>query len=82
MGFLDVNNSSAVSTTDMNSWVEEGVIKYLGVSDNVEQEIAEGGRFQLERCFKKNVKRASEKTKRNLNWRKDEVVELWVLVNK
>ncbi len=40
LGFLDVNNPSAVSTGDMNSWVEEGIINYLGVSDNVEQEIA------------------------------------------
>lgn len=40
LGFLDVDNPSAVSTSDMNSWVEEGIINYLGVSDNVEQEIA------------------------------------------
>lgn len=40
LGFLDVSNPSAVSTADMNSWVEEGIIHYHGVSDNVEQEIA------------------------------------------
>jgi len=51
----------------------------LTKSHPIEQELAEGGRFQLERCFKKNVKRASEKTKRDLHWRKDEEVELWVL---
>ncbi|MFK7834027.1 MAG: methyltransferase [Winogradskyella sp.] len=48
----------------------------------IEQEIAEGGRFKLERCFTKNVKKASEKTKRDAHWRNDEVVELWVLVHK
>lgn len=50
-------------------------------SNPIEQELAEGGRFQLERCFKKNVKRASEKTKRDLHWRKEEEVELWVLTH-
>ncbi len=47
----------------------------------VQKEIAEGGRFQLERCFKKKVKAASEKTKRDQNWRSSEEVELWVLTN-
>lgn len=47
----------------------------------IEKELAEGGRFQLERCFKKSVKSASEKTKRDQNWRSDEEVELWVLTN-
>ena len=40
MGFLDVNNPSSVSRDDMQSWVDEGVIKYLGTSDNVEKEIS------------------------------------------
>ncbi|MGF1685056.1 glycosyltransferase family 4 protein [Photobacterium minamisatsumaniensis] len=40
LGFLDVDNPSAVSSEDMNSWVNEGVIEYLGVSDKVEDEIA------------------------------------------
>lgn len=47
----------------------------------IEKEIAEGGRFELERCFKKKVKLASDKTKRNQNWRAEEEVELWVLVS-
>ncbi len=48
----------------------------------IEKEIAQGGRFQLERCFKKRVKGASELTKRDQNWRGDEEVELWVLRHK
>jgi methylase of polypeptide subunit release factors len=48
----------------------------------IEKEIAEGGRFQLERCFKKQVKAASDKTKRDQHWRSSEEVELWVLTNK
>ncbi|WP_339903295.1 methyltransferase [uncultured Cyclobacterium sp.] len=48
----------------------------------IEKELAEGGRFQLVRCFKKSVKPASKKTKRNQNWREEEVVELWELTHK
>lgn len=47
----------------------------------IEKEVADGGRFQLERCFKKKVKEASEKTTRDQNWRGSEEVELWVLTN-
>ncbi len=48
----------------------------------IEKELAEAGRFQLEKCFKKKVKAASEKTKRDQHWREAEEVELWVLSNK
>ncbi|MGH1386313.1 methyltransferase [Kordia sp.] len=47
----------------------------------IEKELAEGGRFQLERCFKKSVKAASKNTKRDQHWRAEESVELWVLTN-
>ncbi|MEH6407346.1 MAG: methyltransferase [Leeuwenhoekiella sp.] len=48
----------------------------------IEKELAEGGRFKLEKYLKKTVKAASDKTKRDQNWRSSEEVELWVLVNK
>jgi len=48
----------------------------------IEKELSEGGRFQLEKCLKKLVKAASDKTKRNQHWRSSEEVELWVLKNK
>ena len=48
----------------------------------IEIELAEGGRFQLEKCLKKKVKAASEKTKRDQHWRSSEEVELWVLTLK
>ncbi|TKF25923.1 glycosyltransferase family 4 protein [Vibrio kanaloae] len=41
LGFLDVNNPSAVSKQDMQSWVDEGIVNYLGTSDSVEKEIAQ-----------------------------------------
>lgn len=41
LGFLDVKNPSAISRQQMNDWVGEGAIRYLGVSDNVREEIAQ-----------------------------------------
>jgi len=48
----------------------------------IEKELSEGGRFQLEKCLKKRVKPASDKTKRDQHWRSSEEVELWILKNK
>ena len=48
----------------------------------IEKELAEGGRFKLEKCFKKKVKLSSKKTTRDQHWRSSEEVELWVLTNK
>ena len=41
LGFLDVDNPSAISKAQMNNWINEGVVNYLGTSDNVEAEIAQ-----------------------------------------
>jgi len=35
LGFLDAKNPTAISSAEMQAWVEEGVVNYLGVSDNV-----------------------------------------------
>lgn len=48
----------------------------------IQKELAEGERFQLEKCLKKTVKNASKETKRDQHWRSSEEVELWVLTNK
>ena len=40
LGFLDVQNPTAISRQQMDEWIAEGVIRYLGVSDNVAEEIA------------------------------------------
>ncbi|MEZ5195701.1 MAG: hypothetical protein R2764_04690 [Bacteroidales bacterium] len=45
----------------------------------IQKELAEGGRFRKEFFAKREVGLASERTRRNQNWRKDEMVELWVL---
>jgi glycosyltransferase involved in cell wall biosynthesis len=41
LGFLDVQNPAAISTEEMNAWVAEGDVRYLGVSDDVRLEIAQ-----------------------------------------
>jgi hypothetical protein len=48
-------------------------------SHPIEDELADGGRFTLDKCYTKTVKAASSKTKRDLHWRDKEIVELWVL---
>ncbi len=35
LGFLDVQNPAAISRQQMQGWVDEGVVNYLGVSDDV-----------------------------------------------
>jgi glycosyltransferase involved in cell wall biosynthesis len=34
LGFLDVKNPAAISRDQMNAWVDEGVVKYLGSTDD------------------------------------------------
>ena len=40
LGFVDVQNPAAVSAAQMDIWVRQGLVKYLGVSDDVRAEIA------------------------------------------
>ncbi|OBT19338.1 glycosyl transferase family 1 [Vibrio cyclitrophicus] len=55
LGFLDVNNPSAVSKAEMSAWVEEGVVNYLGTSDNVEAEIAKVDCMVLPSFYREGV---------------------------
>ena len=41
LGFLDVQNPTAISRGTMDAWVAEGVVHYLGVTDSVQEEIAQ-----------------------------------------
>ena len=41
LGFLDVQNPAAISRSQMDEWVAEGVVRYLGVSDRVQEVIAQ-----------------------------------------
>lgn len=40
LGFLDVSNKTAIGKEQMDIWVKEGVINYLGTSDDVKNEIS------------------------------------------
>jgi len=40
LGFLDVQNPAAISRKQMEDWMAEGVVRYLGVSDTVREKIA------------------------------------------
>lgn len=40
LGFQDAHNPDSISVSQMDKWIAEGVIHYLGVSDNVRKEIA------------------------------------------
>lgn len=48
----------------------------------IKDELEKGGRFTLVKCYKKQVKKSSSKTRRDLHWREEEKVELWVLRHK
>ncbi|MGZ0018247.1 glycosyltransferase family 4 protein [Nitrosomonas sp. wSCUT-2] len=40
LGFLDVKNQTAVSIAQMDDWVNEGVVEYLGAADDVKPYLA------------------------------------------
>lgn len=55
LGFLDVNNPSAVSSSDMQKWVDEDIVNYLGTSDCVEEEIAKVDCMVLPSFYREGV---------------------------
>ena len=55
LGFLDVNNPSAVSKAEMQVWVDEGIVNYLGFSDTVEAEIAKVDCMVLPSFYREGV---------------------------
>lgn len=55
LGFLDVDNPSAISKAQMESWVREGIVIYLGCSNKVEREIAEVDCIVLPSFYREGV---------------------------
>ncbi|MEQ5318746.1 glycosyltransferase family 4 protein [Providencia vermicola] len=55
LGFLGVNNPSAISELEMQKWVDEGVVIYLGTSDSVEKEIAKVDCMVLPSFYREGV---------------------------
>lgn len=57
LGFLDVQNPAAISSKQMDEWVAEGVVRYLGVSDNVREEIAQADCVVLPSFYREGTPR-------------------------
>ncbi|WP_066354358.1 glycosyltransferase family 4 protein [Aliarcobacter skirrowii] len=57
LGFLDVENNSAVSKEQMQEWVDAGYVNYLGVSDNVKEEIAKADCIVLPSFYREGTPR-------------------------
>ncbi|MBY7864693.1 glycosyltransferase family 4 protein [Vibrio fluvialis] len=55
LGFLGVNNPSAITEAEMQAWVDDGIVNYLGVSDNVEQDIAKVDCMVLPSFYREGV---------------------------
>lgn len=58
LGFLDVQNHSSISRKQMDEWVAEGAVRYLGVSDNVEGEISQADCIVLPSFYREGTPRA------------------------
>jgi glycosyltransferase involved in cell wall biosynthesis len=57
LGFLDVINISAISKEQMQVWVDEGLVNYLGVSDNVKEEIVKADCIVLPSFYREGTPR-------------------------
>ena len=57
LGFLDVINKSAISKEQMQEWVDEGLVNYLGVSDNVKEEIVKADCIVLPSFYREGTPR-------------------------
>ncbi|MCS0678711.1 glycosyltransferase family 4 protein [Escherichia coli] len=55
LGFIGVNNPSAVTIPEMQEWVDEGIVKYLGVSDSVEEDIGKVDCMVLPSFYREGV---------------------------
>ncbi|MGV3000631.1 glycosyltransferase family 4 protein [Vibrio sp. E150_018] len=55
LGFVGVNNPSAVTELEMQAWVDEGIVNYLGVSDSVEKDIAKVDCMVLPSFYREGV---------------------------
>lgn len=57
LGFLDVENKSAISKQQMELWTEQGYVNYLGVSDQVQKEIAQADCIVLPSFYREGTPR-------------------------
>ena len=57
LGFVDVPNPAAISRAEMDDWVKQGYISYLGVSDDVRAEIAQADCIVLPSYYREGTPR-------------------------
>jgi glycosyltransferase involved in cell wall biosynthesis len=57
LGFLDVDNPGAISKEQMEQWVAEGIVNYLGVSDDVREIIAQADCVVLPSYYREGTPR-------------------------
>jgi glycosyltransferase involved in cell wall biosynthesis len=57
LGFLDVENPAAISRAQMDDWVREGVVRYLGASDDVRPHIADADCVVLPSYYREGTPR-------------------------
>ena len=57
LGFLDVANKTAISKKQMQKWVDSGIVNYLGVSDNVKEQIAQSDCIVLPSFYREGTPR-------------------------
>ncbi len=57
LGFLDVDNPSAISKGQMQTWVDQGLVNYLGTTDNVKKYIGKADCIVLPSFYREGVPR-------------------------
>jgi len=58
LGFIDDLNPSSIGRDQIESWVNEGVVEYLGVTDNVKSFLVKAHCFVLPSYYREGVPRA------------------------
>jgi glycosyltransferase involved in cell wall biosynthesis len=58
LGFPDVDNPSAISPAQIDEWQAEGVVRYLGVTDDIAREYARADCFVLPSFYREGVPRS------------------------
>ena len=57
LGPLDVQNPSTISSSQMDTWIDEGVVRYLGTSDDVRGEFEEADCIVLPSYYREGIPR-------------------------
>lgn len=58
LGDSNVDNPSAISKATINQWEKEGIVKYLGVTDDVRSEIAKADCIVLPSYYREGIPRS------------------------